>query len=97
MAIGYVMGGDSQGNKERLYGRHRQAFDTRLHGIGKSKYPFRGQDLSVALGEMLLISQTYHTGLDCFLSMPLIDYFELMPIAVKSAEDTRMKLKKRAR
>ena len=47
------------------------------------------------LGECLLISQAYHTGLDCLLNMPIADYYELMPVAVKSAEDARMKLMKR--
>jgi hypothetical protein len=47
------------------------------------------------LGEMLLVSQAYHTGLDCLLNMPVCDWFELMPIAVKEAEDIRKKLKKR--
>lgn len=47
------------------------------------------------LGEMLLISQTYYTGFGCFLDMPIADYYELMPVAISSAEDVRKKLKKR--
>jgi hypothetical protein len=47
------------------------------------------------LGECLLISQAYHTGLDCLLNMPIADYYELMPVAISSAEDVRKKLKKR--
>jgi hypothetical protein len=41
---------------------------------------------------MLLVSQSYHTGLDVFMDMTLFEWFELMPDAIKSAEETRKRL-----
>jgi hypothetical protein len=44
---------------------------------------------------MLLLSQVYHTGIDYLFEMPLCDYFEIMPDAVKAAEETRKRLTRR--